>query len=182
MSHVTYHVSHVTCQVSGVTCHLSGATCQVSCVRWHVSGVMCQKKYLYIFFCCWQSDGANWWRVFYQRDLPRFVYYYLGPSPCNWRTMIHWYIVLTIFHKDQISKGLCKIVRSTFHCWYLILGLRSWKVGNYGTDLGQTFSTFSPRLEKTVHWNVILKILHKPWDMWSLWKIVGTTIQYIIDF
>ena len=32
----------------------------------------------------------------------------------------------------------------------------------------------------TIHWNVVLTILHKPWDMWSLWKIVRTTFQCII--
>ena len=32
----------------------------------------------------------------------------------------------------------------------------------------------------TIHWNVVMAILHKLWDIWSLWKIVGTTFQCII--
>ena len=34
----------------------------------------------------------------------------IGPSPRDWRTMIHWNVVPTIFHNDHISQGLCKIV------------------------------------------------------------------------
>ena len=44
------------CHMSGVTCHLSGVSC-------HVSGVRCQ-HFFYIV-------GASWWRICYQRGLPR---------------------------------------------------------------------------------------------------------------
>ena len=39
---------------------------------------------------------------------------YLGPSPRNRRTLIHFNVVLTVFHIDQISQGVCKTARSTF--------------------------------------------------------------------
>ena len=44
--------------------------------------------------------------------------------------MVHWNIVLTIFHNDQVSQGLCKIVRITFQymvhgTWYMVPGSQS---------------------------------------------------------
>ena len=36
----------------------------------------------------------------------------------------------------------------------------------------------SPRDWRTmINWNLVPTILHKPWDMWSLWKAVGTTLS-----
>ena len=52
-----------------VTCHMSRVTmCQVSHVTCHMSRVMC-----HFFFS--QSGEAYWWRVCYQRGLPRLVYF-----------------------------------------------------------------------------------------------------------
>ena len=56
MSHVMCHVSHVTFYVSHVKCHVSHVMCYMSII---------------IFFL--QSDEAYWWRVCYQRGLPRLV-------------------------------------------------------------------------------------------------------------
>ena len=45
------------------TCHVSHVMCPVSRVR-------CQVSHFYLFL---QSGGASWWRVCYQRGLPRLV-------------------------------------------------------------------------------------------------------------
>ena len=43
----------------------------MSVVTCHMSCVMCQVSFLFLFFL--QSGGASWWRVCYQRSLPRLV-------------------------------------------------------------------------------------------------------------
>ena len=75
---------------------------------------------------------------------------YLGPSFCNWRTLINFFNVgLTVFHIDHMSQGVCKTVRTTFWCIIVLLlwGEGPVKTHYYGTDLGQIFRTFSPQLE-----------------------------------
>ena len=74
---------------------------------------------------------------------------YLGPSPRDWRTLIHFNVVLTVFHIGHISQGVCKTVRTTFWCIIVLQsrGEGPEKAHNYGTDLGQIFRTFSPQLE-----------------------------------
>ena len=74
---------------------------------------------------------------------------YLGPSPRDWRTLIHFNVVLTVFHIDHISQGVCKTVRTTFQC-IVVLQLR----GEGPENLSRIcpivmclFRTFSPRLE-----------------------------------
>ena len=52
VSSVTYHMSRVTCPMSRVMCHMS-----------HI---------LFLIFFG-QSGEAYWWRVCYQRGLPRLV-------------------------------------------------------------------------------------------------------------
>ena len=94
---------------------------------------------------------------------------YLGPSLRDWRTLIHFNVVLTVFHIGHISQVVCKTVRTKFWC---IIVLQLWREGpekapNYGTDWGQIFRTFSPQLVN----NDTLK-LHTQWDMWSMWKTV----------
>ena len=51
LSHFMFHVSCVLCHVSRVTCHI----------------------FFFNFFFFWQSGGVSWWRVCYQRGLPRLV-------------------------------------------------------------------------------------------------------------
>ena len=34
----------------------------------------------------------------------------------------------------------------------------------------------------TIHWNVVLTVLHTPWDMWSTWETVRTTLKCINVF
>ena len=57
--------------------------------------------------------------------------------------------VLTVFHIDHISQGVCKTGRTTFWCIIVIQsrGEGHEKANNYGTDLEQIFRTFSPQLE-----------------------------------
>ena len=64
--------------------------------------------------------------------------------------MIHFNVVLTVFHIDHISQGVCKTVGTTFQCIVVLKleGEGPEKAHNYGTDLGQIFMTLSPRLEK----------------------------------
>ena len=50
---------HVMCHVLNVTCHKSHVT----------------MYYYYFFFFFRQSGEAYWWRVSYQRGLPRLVYF-----------------------------------------------------------------------------------------------------------
>ena len=54
-----------TCHMSLVTCHVSRVTCHMSCVTCH---------FFSSFFG--QSGEAYWWRVCYQRGLPRLVFTY----------------------------------------------------------------------------------------------------------
>ena len=54
----------VMCHVSRVKCHMSHITCHVSHVTCHF--------FLFLFFSG-QSGEAYWWRVCYQRGLPRLV-------------------------------------------------------------------------------------------------------------
>ena len=59
--------------MSRVRCHVSGVTCQVLHVIF----------FLYLFFFL-QSGGASWWRVCYQRGLPRLVSAQKGVAqPCS---------------------------------------------------------------------------------------------------
>ena len=55
-------------------CHVSCVTCHVSGVRCHVSYVKCPFLFLLFLFFYGQSVGASWWRVCYQRGLPRLVH------------------------------------------------------------------------------------------------------------
>ena len=49
--------------------------------------------------------------------------------------MVHWNIVPTIFHNDQVSQGLCKIVGMTFQC-IVVLQLRGdWPKHAWNQDL-----------------------------------------------
>ena len=59
MSHVTCHMPHVTYHVS----HFLLVCCYEK---------KCKKK-LYIYFFRGQFGGPSWWRVCYQRGLPRLV-------------------------------------------------------------------------------------------------------------
>ena len=60
------HVSHVTCHVSRVTCHVSNVK-----IIFFLHFPL-KKKFVYKHI--WQSSEASWWRVFYQRGLPRLVF------------------------------------------------------------------------------------------------------------
>ena len=66
-------MSHVRRQVSGVRCQVSGVTFQVS-------GVACN---FFIFYFFLQSGEASWWRVCYQRGLPRLVCYNIACMGAN---------------------------------------------------------------------------------------------------
>ena len=59
-----------TSQVSCVTCHVSRVMCQVSRVTYLMSHVT------YFFL---QGGEAYWWRVGYQRGLPRLVFLLIAP-------------------------------------------------------------------------------------------------------
>ena len=56
------------------TCHMSCVTCHMSPVTCHVSRVTC---FFFFSFFFGQSGEAYWWRVFYQRGLPRLVSQYI---------------------------------------------------------------------------------------------------------
>ena len=59
--------------------------------------------HIYIFVALWDPESTKF-------------QCYLGPSPRDWRTLIHFNVVLTVFHMDRISQGVCKTVRTTFQC------------------------------------------------------------------
>ena len=73
-------MSHVTSHVSCVTCHVPHVMCKVSCVVCHMSCLAC---FFVVVFCCFfgQSGEAYWWRVCYERGLPRLVQ--KGSAFCN---------------------------------------------------------------------------------------------------
>ena len=106
---------------------------------------------------------------------------YLGPSPRNRRTLIHFNVVPTIFHIDHISQGVWKTVRTTFQC-IIVLKLR----GEGSENPSQIcpivmclFMTFSLRLDNNDTSKCSSDSLHTPWDMWSMWKTVRTTLKGI---
>ena len=49
--------------------------------------------------------------------------------------------------------------------------------------MGQIWDRFSwpfpPNWRTMIHWNVLLRVLHTHWDIWSMWKTVGTTLKCI---
>ena len=63
------NVSHITCHGLRVTCHVSPVTCQN--IFLHKKNL--KRKLKNHFFFIVQSGGAGWWRVCYQRGLPRLV-------------------------------------------------------------------------------------------------------------
>ena len=66
------YVSRVMCHVSRVTCHVSPVTCQMSPVICK-QNLKQKSKTKLSFKKIGQSGGASWWRVCYQRGLPRLV-------------------------------------------------------------------------------------------------------------
>ena len=55
------------------TCHVSCVMCHMSRVMCHMSQVTCHMSFFYFYFFFGQSGEAYWWRVCYQRGLPRLV-------------------------------------------------------------------------------------------------------------
>ena len=72
-------MSPVTCHLSRVTCHLSHVTCHLSHVKKKkITFFLFKKIYISIYTLTkiGKIGGASWWRVCYQRGLPRLVYEY----------------------------------------------------------------------------------------------------------
>ena len=61
--------------------------------------------------------------------------WFLGPSPCNWRLMIHWNMVLTILHDYQIYRGSWKIVLNAFQCIVVLQWRGDWLKKAWNHDL-----------------------------------------------
>ena len=137
MSHVTFHVSRVMCHVSHVTCHVSHVTCHMSHVKCHMSPV---------FFCFfWEIGGVSWWRVCYQRGLPRLFYFFIF-------YLIKWAMLKTIQYKNiwlrtywrdktKIIGGHWSLMRHTWPIQGLVH--KSWQwiktFGIYMSDWDKTF-------------------------------------------
>ena len=106
---------------------------------------------------------------------------YLGPSPRNWRTLIHFNVVLTVFHITTYLKVCAKLPELYFDA--SLFSNRREKVMKRNMNMEQIWDRFSgpsPRnWRTTIHWNVVLTVLHTPWNMWSMWKTVGTTLKWI---
>ena len=67
----------------------------------------------------------------------------------DWRTLIHFNVVPTVFHIDHISQCVCKTVRTTFQC---IVVLQLWGEGPENLSricpiVMCLFITISPQLE-----------------------------------
>ena len=92
-------------------------------------------------------------------------WYHLGPSPRDWRTMIHWNVVPTIFHSDHISQGLWKIVRTTFQCSVVLQlqGEGPEKSENYGADL-PLWVVWSPRYVSSFQLCIFSSWTFKSWQ------------------
>ena len=106
---VICHVSNVLCHVSGVRCHMSGVTCQVSNVK---------KKNLD------KVVKLVWWRVCYQRGLPRPVLvsiYFLSLSLVNgetiqWRVCYQWGLPHLVYYLIGITIKVTTVTHSkSFH-------------------------------------------------------------------
>ena len=92
---------------------------------------------------------------------------------------MHFNVILTVFHIDHISQNVCKTVRTTFQC-IIILQLQGEgpeKAHNYGTDLGQIFRTFSPRLEN----NDTLKCSYDSFAHTLRYLVIGENCQNYIE-
>ena len=104
----------------------------------------------------------------------------LGSSPYDGRTLIHFNVILRVFHIDHISQGVCKIVRTTFQCIVVLQsqGEGPEKAHNYGTDWGQILRTFSLRFENNDTLKCSSDSFAYTLRYWSMWKTVRTTLMY----
>ena len=103
----------------------------------------------------WISHCENLKVAFWDIVNIKFVHI-LGQFFNDWRTMMHWNIVLTIFNKLNVCHNAMKTVKTTLHC---VVFLQSRVEGhtklnnkkkNYLTNLclfSFSFGTFSQRLE-----------------------------------
>ena len=121
-----------------VTCHMSHATYHMSCVICHTLHVNChkEKKEREKRKKKGQSGGASQWRVFYQEDLPRLIFfkmYFLNHFLKPLLPLI--FLGYSLWHKP-FSNSLPRL-----HCW-LIIALKSLKWNNYNLPLGEPFLLF----------------------------------------
>ena len=67
------------------------------------------------FYILRTSQRSNQYVALWDPECTQFQCY-LRPSPRDLRTLMHFNVVLTVFHIDHISQGVCKTVRTTFQC------------------------------------------------------------------
>ena len=121
-SNTICHVSHVICHVSRVMCHLSRVTYHMS-LFFTIKKKINKIKKLHFFVIhkkIEQSGGASWWRVCYQRGLPRLVFIQLEECCYQWVIILSDLHKRRFFHSFEKSLGLASAELSTKTLIYFV--------------------------------------------------------------
>ena len=103
--------------------------------------------------------------------------------PLDWKTIIQWNVLLSIFQHNYMCQKCWENTRSTWECM-VILQFRGqgpdscWK---NGTDLSRSSPSFLDLdLRITIHSNVDLLFFQQSWQIWLCWQISRTTFQCMV--
>ena len=96
-----FYTMFTNCHVSPVTCHMSHVMCLVSPVTCQVSGI----KHIFLFFVFLQIGEFSWWRVGYQRGLPRLVCNWINICCLLWKYQWVWILVGKPFWDPPLCIG-----------------------------------------------------------------------------
>ena len=128
----------------------------------------CYNRYVITYVALWDPESTKF-------------QCYLRPSPRHWRILIHFNVVLTVFTLTTYLRVCAKL--SELHFDASLFSNRGEKVLKRHITMGQIWDRFSGSSPHNwrimTHWNVFLTVLNTPWDMWSMWEIVETTLKCI---
>ena len=99
ISYVTCRMSYVRCHMSCVMCHMSGVTCHISHFMFHM------QCFLLLFFLSEKVFVAYWWRVSYQRGLPRLVFNSYHTHSCHFELFQNPGELAQAYHTDGQTDG-----------------------------------------------------------------------------
>ena len=139
-----------------------------------------QSKCLWAFICqlTWYIYNSDKNLFFYLKNVLRSWVHKISMQFRTFSPRLEdidlFYVVLTVFHIDHISELHFDVSLFSNH------GEKVLKRHITMEKIRDRFSGPSPcNWRTTIHWNVVLTVLHTPWDMWSLWKTVETTLKCI---